>query len=375
MAIWQGLPLDEWPAIDREAWSNVITAVPKPSFREPQRRLRQSTLKVYAQSYGSWLAWLDRNGKLDPDLPPEDRASVDNLEAYWEDMKRAGFADLTIVGRLHSLHDLLRLIAPKAEVAFIATAARRLRVVARRRTPIADRMQSPRAIQDHARALMRRGRDISDVRQAVDYRDGLLLAFWASRAPRIANLTNMAFDAQLQQRDGHWRVEYQACEMKGSAHFGFKWPGFLVEPLAQYIDQARPLLLAQGERGDEHRRLWISIKGNPMSSFALRKVIQTRTREEFGLPMNPHHVRHSLATGVAELAPENVMDIPVMLAHTADETSERYYNLAGPSRAAATLAEEVEKVRRGDQQSLICRDDSHQSGEDPRWTLFGRRPR
>jgi integrase len=112
-----------------------------------------------------------------------------------------------------------------------------------------------------------------------------------------------------------------------------------------------------------------------MSSVALRKVIQTRTREEFGLPMNPHHIRHSVATEVAELTPENVMDIPAMLAHSASETSERYYNLAGPARAAMKLAEEVEKIRRAERQPRIRRSDAEELIENPLWTLLGRSPR
>lgn len=375
MAIWHGLPLDEWPTVDRKAWVKVMTSVPKPSFSEPQRRLRQTTLRVYAQGYGSWLAWLDRNGRLDPPSRPEDRVNLENLEAYLEDMKSAGFADLTIAGRLHGLHDILRLISPKADIGFIAVAARRLRAVARRQTSIADRMQSPQAIHKHALALMGRARDISDIRHAVDYRDGLLLALWVTRATRISNLTNLAFGSQLLEQSGHWRVEYQPWEMKGGARFTFDWPASLIEPLVTYIEHVRPMLLAQGEPGDDHRRLWISIKGNPMSSVALRKVIQTRTREEFGLPMNPHHIRHSVATEVAELTPENVMDIPAMLAHSASETSERYYNLAGPARAAMKLAEEVEKIRRAERQPRIRRSDAEELIENPLWTLLGRSPR
>lgn len=372
MAIWQGLPLEQWPAVDREAWAKVTTSAPKPSFREPQRRLRQTTLRAYALAYGGWVAWLDRSGRLDPALRPEDRADVDSVEAYWGDMKTAGFADLTIVGRLHGLHDVLRLISPAADVGFIAAGARRLRAVARRRTSIADRIQSPQAIFRHAHALMGGARNISDVRQAIDFRDGLLLALWASRATRISNLTDLAFGAQLLEQDGHWRVEYQPWEMKGGVRFAFDWPASLVEPLTTYIAEVRPLLLAQGERRDDHRRLWISIKGNPMSSVALREVIQSRTRAEFGLPMNPHHIRHSLATEVAEQTPENVMDIPVMLSHSATETSERYYNLAGPARAAVKLAEEVMKIRRAEKEQQMRRDEAEERGENPLWAVLGR---
>lgn len=48
---------------------------------------------------------------------------------------------------------------------------------------------------------------------------------------------------------------------------------------------------------------------------------------------------------VAELTPEHVMDIPAMLDHTAPETSERSYNLAGAARAAKTLATEIQNIR------------------------------
>lgn len=63
------------------------------------------------------------------------------------------------------------------------------------------------------------------------------------------------------------------------------------------------------------------------------------------------------------------------LAHSASETSERYYNLAGPARAAMKLAEEVEKIRRAERQPRIRRSDAEELIESPLWTLLDRSPR
>jgi integrase len=58
-------------------------------------------------------------------------------------------------------------------------------------------------------------------------------------------------------------------------------------------------------------------------------------------------IRHITATEIAEQRPDAVSDIAAILAHTNMDTSEKYYNRAGPHRAVQAF-EAMWRAREGD---------------------------
>ena len=83
-----------------------------------------------------------------------------------------------------------------------------------------------------------------------------------------------------------------------------------------------------------------------MTAASLRARIEKLTMEEFGTAINPHAFRHLLATTVATENPDNASDIAAMLAHSAIETSEGYYNKARQIDANNQLQSVVMGMRR-----------------------------
>ena len=75
-------PVREWPLLDREAWNGALTVV---SLMEPDglaAAWRPATRRFVEEGYGYWLAWLERNGYLDPTSPPGDRITPSRLGSY-----------------------------------------------------------------------------------------------------------------------------------------------------------------------------------------------------------------------------------------------------------------------------------------------------
>ena len=58
------LPIDAWPARDREAWEAATAPGDLLDPGGPLSSLAARTRRNIAQSYGRWLAWHDGHGRL-----------------------------------------------------------------------------------------------------------------------------------------------------------------------------------------------------------------------------------------------------------------------------------------------------------------------
>jgi site-specific recombinase XerD len=150
----------------------------------------------------------------------------------------------------------------------------------------------------------------------------------------------------LTQAGGEWRLQFGGIEMKAGRPFGCHWPAGLASALNTYLERIRPHLfkVSVAHAGP----LWGSAEGGALTYAGIAQAVAGRTRRAFGKAINPHLMRHILATDVAETRPEHHADISAMLAHASTHTAEKYYNLAGPYRAAQTYAAVLRAIQRPD---------------------------
>jgi len=112
------LPFARWPAADRAGWR---TATRKGDFLldGPGAALKPLTLHRHRCSYGRWLGFLERRGRLDPAASPDARASRAAVEAYIAELEALN-APQTVVVRLQSLSVVLRWLASRAGLGLAA---------------------------------------------------------------------------------------------------------------------------------------------------------------------------------------------------------------------------------------------------------------
>jgi integrase len=82
-----------------------------------------------------------------------------------------------------------------------------------------------------------------------------------------------------------------------------------------------------------------------MRRAVLGALITRRTREEFGIGINPHTFRHIAATTVAEDDPDNVTAVPGLLGHATLDPSQKVYNRAKMAKAGRAYQEELIRRR------------------------------
>ena len=345
---WPRLPLEQWPALDREAWK--LAHAPSDSFEGIVGyacRWRPTTLRAIEEDYGRWLGWLAAQQLLDPQSDPAVRVTRDLASRYLAAMESAGLADYTRSNRVQRVGEALRAIRPNGDWSWILTGAARVRRVAKPAKDISARLRSPEEVLQLGRDLMAEaedGRFRSSYDRATLFRDGLLLALQVYRALRPKNLTSITIGQQLKRSGEGWRVEFTPAEMKAKRPHSCTWPTELVPALERYIDHYRPLLMNGGFSGRKAiNELWVSKGGAPMRNTVLAYRITLRTEEQFGLAINPQAFRHMAATLIATDNPEGATGIAGVLAHASLETSEKFYNKAksidASRRYQVTLAE------------------------------------
>ena len=79
--------------------------------------------------------------------------------------------------------------------------------------------------------------------RACNYRDGLIVALFAARPIRLANMTEMTIGRQLLADNDRWLCRFTADEMKDDRPLAFSIPDTLCPYLEIYLNVYRPLLL------------------------------------------------------------------------------------------------------------------------------------
>ena len=177
-----GLPLAAWPGLDRAAWERANRDGDLLSEQGPAAGWRASTRRTAGMAYGNWLRFLRDGGRLDPEAPIAGRLTEDNLRDYIAAL-RARASPVTVLTQLRHLSCAVAVMEPDADRSLLNLAISRLTPLAQPVRNKASRLVSPVALLQLGQKLMERwqARAAHDPRlNAMDYRDGLMIAFLAS---------------------------------------------------------------------------------------------------------------------------------------------------------------------------------------------------
>src|SRR4051812_49623425 len=105
------LRFEAWPAADRRAWEAAIVPGDELDVGGRASRWAASTRETTISCYGRWLAWLQRQGRLDHGLGPADRVTPADIAGYIDDLRQVN-ASTTTVARIRHLHSALEVMAP-----------------------------------------------------------------------------------------------------------------------------------------------------------------------------------------------------------------------------------------------------------------------
>ena len=348
-----GMPLEAWPVQDQTAWHAAFAPGSLLDEHPHGRDLRPASRVTIATCYARWLAWLKANHPDAWALPPGERASRAHITAYIEALCLEVSVG-TVFNYACRLKSALQLIAPETELSWLTPALRRLERKAR-----AAREAKPKPFVPSAQLyafgieLMQQA-DASnswdDVLRAEAYRDGLMIAFLASRPLRIKNLLGLAIGSSFVAANDGYEVALPRQETKTKVDLDFAIPAKLTDYMGRYLAHHRKILAA-GPHGamagylDQANYLWLARSGGQFPVATCEAMIATRTSARFGVRLTPHKFRDCAATSIAENNPEDFHIIRIILGHACITTAERHYIRVKKMQAVSAVQDNLISMR------------------------------
>lgn len=272
---------------------------------------------------------------------PADRVSETLAASYFEQMRKLGNRDQTIVNYFHGLKRALKILAPGRDFRWlIAPGARSLdSYLPMRRRPIklhhpAERYEWGRRLMDEALTL------VNPLHRRLRYRDGLIITVFARRAPRLRSLASLCLGTNIIKTGGRYRISFRPEDIKTRKPIGYELPTDLTPYVDRYLAVERRELM----QGQTHAWLWVSASGGRLPEATIKRGMYSRSMKKFGEPVHSHSFRHALTTAAITADPTKPA-IPASVLGISRRVLEKHYNLGGCMEAAQALHREIERRR------------------------------
>jgi integrase len=320
---------DQWPALDQELW---LSARQQPEFlsaSSPAKDWSDRRCRIVTQSYGQWLAFLKRTGRLDADRSPGAHATPECVAAFIEELQ-SRVSPCSVGMMTGALLSMLCVLSPDMDWSWLRRAYSRLKAIAKPTRDKRAHMVPPEQLFDLGLRLMTEADDErlrGYEHAATKGRDGLMIALLICCPVRIANLTEAEIGHHLLYDVDRYILRFSEAETKTGREFEGELPPEMTPWVEKYLAVHRTDLFSRS--GDTATsRLWIDRWGKPMEEASIRAQIKKRTRDAFGPHVWPHLFRNIAVTGFVDYAPEDIVLAPDLLGHSTLQTTQRHYILA-----------------------------------------------
>ncbi len=330
-----------WPDIDRALWHAGLQ--PGDLLDDPKHaaRLRPSTIEAVAQGYRRWLIFLRTEDLLTASGPPAARVTKENVQRYISAMQDAGYRNSTIVTRISELSTTLKILHPELDFGWLTSPGGRwlgsLLPIERQ----AIQVPSSKVLYEWGRTMMQAALENPNPDQRrIAYRDGLLIALFAARAPRIRSMACLRLGRHVVSTAGGYRLIFEAENIKTRRPLEYDAPAGLSAAIEHYLSVERAELLA----GQSHDWFWVDAYGQPLSRTNMTTIIRHCSRQHFGTAFGPHRFRHALGTTAPLADPANPGVASAVLGISA-RMVEEHYNRAGQVEAAIRFTSSLRDER------------------------------
>jgi integrase len=329
------LPVWQWPEADRRLWEAACAQgdILDDEVGARSRHARISNTKA-EKGHGRWLTYLTLVAPAALAEAPAERITHERVRAYVESLVAIDNSTQTILARLQELGEVAKVMDPTRQWSFINNLASKVRA---RHRPARDKtnLRSSNELVDLGFKLIRAAADLIGLDAAITHRDGLLIGFLALIPLRRRNLADLVLDRTLVREGSSWIVAFGEDDTKTHAAFEIGLADVLRAPLESYLRTYRPFLMARSGRWTRpvQGALWISKDGSPMTQMAIYDRVRARTKEQFGVALNPYCFRDAAATTLAIADPAHIRLASPLLGHRSFATTEKYYRQARAQEA------------------------------------------
>jgi hypothetical protein len=307
----------------------------------PSANLRGTTLSKTVGGYSRWLGFLQFIGELAVEIEPAERVTHARLQCYFDLMKDLGNRPFTILWYFTKLKQALVAMYPGQDFAWILKP---------NGVPIRSclTLESMEVLVPDIRELFTWGCDLMhtaqpvcrDLRRAVQYRDGLLVAMLATRARRIRSMAALRVGHEIARSGDVYGLALTRDLVKTNCADAVSFPESLTPYIDSYLSITRPLLIS----GQQHEWFWVSNRGERLALASLQDAVQRRSVERFGRAFGPHRFRHALQTAVVSTS-GGTPGLGAAVLSISLATAQAHYNRASQDVAARKYQEIISAGR------------------------------
>lgn len=342
------MPFEAWPERDRALWKCALAEADILEDIDAGRlaNLAPASLNKYRKGWGRWLAHLARNDPQAISLQPSDRCSQARLQAYVDALGEAGNSTSTITNRLQELSVVTQALDPNFTPRLINRHIATIRPTAVS-VQAKGHLTSSATLVDLGLSLIGSAQDPANIKHALAFRDGLVIAFLALHPVRLRNLAEFAIGRNLREQGHCYLLVWAGCETKNGIRYEVPLAPLLVEHMRAYLTIWRPILISRRGRwlGDIAGSVWVSADGSAMTKMGLAQRIKRHTQAAFGHALSPHRFRDAAATTLAIAAPDQVRAAAPLLGHRTFATTERYYIQVSSAQAQRSFLDAIKELR------------------------------
>src|SRR5262245_5954305 len=237
--------IEGWPERDATLWKNARMPASILDEGGNAAKWRPATVRLRIAAYDPWLAWLKERGELSPSEGPATRITKPRIADYIDHLRSRQLADVTVALTLHHLTYMSKALQNKSDLKWLARIAWRLAAKAKPVKPKAPRLVDVVELFQLGMNLMEQAcADSTRMpgRAAVTYRDGLMLAMWASRPLRLGECLSLSIGSTFGKEGNRYIARLGAEVRKSKRSLEVPYPVELTEAIDTYIHQVRPIL-------------------------------------------------------------------------------------------------------------------------------------
>ena len=329
-----------WPAIDRQLWERGLVQGDRLDGPNYASKLRPATLKSVVTGYRRWLVFLTENNLLNSARSPAARVKPANIRGYFNSLRESQ-CNGSVIARMTELRRAMRIMHPEVDFQWLTSPRGRslesLLPVVPRPIQIID----TKVLYEWGRSMMTEAAQEADPEhRRVKYRNGLLIAIFAARAPRVKSTASLHLGTTLLRNGAFYRLIFAHEDIKTNKHLEYDTPMGLSVAIDHYIVAIRADLLT----GHDHGWFWVNQYDEPLSKAEIADMIQRKSKEAFGTGFGPHRFRHALGT-TAPLKDPAHPGIAAAILGSSGRMVEEHYNRATQANVAAKFGSSLDKSR------------------------------
>lgn len=333
---------DNWSARHRKLWQAGTDPGNVDDDDNPPYgcTLSEATLRNVRDGWGRFLATLPLGRAKVGD--PAGMVNPGAIRDFIAALKEVDNSKSTIASRLWEVRTALGIMCPGEDFLWMTSPGGvSARSYFRDQTPRRPaKVHDSRLLYELGLSLMDNANKADTPRQRAKlFRDGLLVAIFASRAPRLRSMAACRIGIHLLEGPDGYRLAFSKADLKTGGFQEYPLPAGLTAYVRRYLDVERPVLL----HGQDHDWLWVGQQGARLREDGISGMLR-RLSEETGLDFSAHSFRHAMGTTAPMADPEHPAMASVLMGNS-ERVATRHYNLGKQVDAALKYQEAVREER------------------------------